>query len=49
MQIKKVLDDEKMHELVESIMLNGVTVPVTVRPVKDLCIERLPEGKRYHY
>ena len=26
----KVLDDEKMHELVESIMLNGVPVPVTV-------------------
>ena len=31
----KVLDDEKMHELVESILLNGVLVPVTVRPVED--------------
>ena len=31
----KVLDDEKMHELVESIMLNGVLVPVTVRPIDD--------------
>ena len=31
----KVLDDEKMHELVESIMLNGVLVPVTVRPLED--------------
>ena len=31
----KVLDDEKMHELVESIMLNGVLVPVTVRPLDD--------------
>lgn len=31
----KVLDDDKMHELVESIMLNGVLVPVTVRPVED--------------
>jgi ParB family chromosome partitioning protein len=31
----KVLDDEKMHELVESIMLNGVLVPVTVRPFED--------------
>lgn len=31
----KVLDDEKMHELVESIMLNGVLVPVTVRPIED--------------
>lgn len=30
----KVLDDEKMHELVESIMLNGVLVPVTVRPLE---------------
>ena len=29
----KVLDDEKMH--VESIMLNGVLVPVTVRPLED--------------
>ena len=31
----KVLDNEKMHELVESIMLNGVLVPVTVRPLED--------------
>jgi ParB family chromosome partitioning protein len=31
----KVLDDEKMHELVESIMLNGVLVPVTVRSIED--------------
>ena len=31
----KVLDDEKKHELVESIMLNGVLVPVTVRPIED--------------
>ena len=31
----KVLDDDKMHELVESIMLNGVLVPVTVRPLED--------------
>ncbi len=31
----KVLDDDKMHELVESIMLNGVLVPVTVRPIED--------------
>ena len=32
----KVLDDEKMHELVESIMLNGVLVPVTVVEVSFL-------------
>ena len=31
----KVLDDEKMHELVESIMLNGILVPVTVRQLED--------------
>ena len=31
----KVLDDDKMHELVESIMINGVLVPVTVRPLED--------------
>ena len=31
----KVLDDDKMHELVEDIMLNGILVPVTVRPVED--------------
>ena len=31
----KVIDDDKMHELVESIMMNGVLVPVTVRPVED--------------
>ena len=31
----KVLDDDKMHELVESIMLNGVLVPITVRPIED--------------
>ena len=31
----KVLDDDKMHELVESIMLNGVLVPVTIRPIED--------------
>ena len=30
----KVMDDDKMHELVESIMLNGVLVPVTVRPIE---------------
>ena len=31
----KVLDDGKMHELAESIMLNGVLVPVTVRSLED--------------
>ena len=31
----KVLDDEKMHELVESIMINGVLMPVIVRKTGD--------------
>ena len=30
----KVLDDDKMHKLVESIMLNGIQVPVIVRPLE---------------
>lgn len=31
----KVIDDDKMHELVESIMTNGVLMPVIVRPIED--------------
>ena len=31
----KVIDDDKMHELVESIMMNGVLVPVIVRQMDD--------------
>ena len=31
----KVLDDEKMHELVESIMLNGILSPVIVRKIEN--------------
>ena len=31
----KVVDDDKMHELVESIMMNGVLVPVIVRQMDD--------------
>ncbi len=31
----KVLDDEKMHELVESIMINGILIPVIVRKTGD--------------
>ena len=31
----KVIDDAKMHELVESIMMNGVLMPVIVRPTED--------------
>ena len=42
----KVLDDEKMHELAESIMLNGVLVPVTVRPVEDGQYEMISGHRR---
>ena len=31
----KVLDDEKMHDLVESIMLNGILTPVIVRKIEN--------------
>ena len=31
----KVLDDDKMHKLVESIMMNGVLTPVIVRQLED--------------
>ena len=42
----KVIDDDKMHELVESIMLNGVLVPVTVRPVEDGYYEMISGHRR---
>ena len=42
----KVLDDDKMHELVESIMLNGVLVPVTVRPIEDGDYEMISGHRR---
>ena len=44
----KVLDDEKMHELVESIMLNGVLVPVTVRQLEDGDYEMISGHRRLH-
>lgn len=31
----KVLDDEKMHELVESILINGIITPVLVRDIGE--------------
>ncbi len=31
----KILDDEKMDELVESILENGILSPVVVRPIYD--------------
>ena len=42
----KVIDDDKMHELVESIMLNGVLVPVIVRLVEDGYYEMISGHRR---
>ena len=44
----KVLDDEKMHELVESIMLNGILVPVTVRQLEDGDYEMISGHRRLY-
>lgn len=44
----KVLDDDKMHELVESIMMNGVLVPVTVRPAEDGAYEMISGHRRLY-
>lgn len=44
----KVLDDDKMHELVESIMMNGVLVPVTVRPIEDGAYEMISGHRRLY-
>lgn len=44
----KVIDDDKMHELVESIMMNGVLVPVTVRPVEDGNYEMISGHRRLY-
>lgn len=42
----KVIDDDKMHELVESIMLNGVLTPVIVRAVDDDFYEMISGHRR---
>lgn len=39
-------DDDKMHDLVESIMMNGVLVPVTVRPLEDGDYEMISGHRR---
>ena len=33
----KVLDDEKMQDLVESVKINGVLTPVRIRSQKNAC------------
>lgn len=42
----KVIDDDKMHELVESVMMNGVFTPVIVRPVGEDSYEMISGHRR---
>ena len=42
----KVIDDDKMHELVESVMMNGVLTPVIVRPVGEDSYEMISGHRR---
>ena len=44
----KVVDDDKMHELVESIMENGVLTPVIVREDKEGGYEMISGHRRLH-
>ena len=44
----KVLDDEKMNELVESIKERGVLVPGIVRPINDKEYELISGHRRKH-
>lgn len=44
----KVLDDEKMEELVESIRTNGVLTPVLIRPKSDGGYEMISGHRRLH-
>ncbi len=44
----KVLDDEKMDELVESIKVNGVLTPVIVRPDDEGTYEMISGHRRLH-
>ena len=44
----KVIDDEKMDELVESIKTNGVLTPVLVRPDDEGTYEMISGHRRLH-
>ena len=44
----KVLDDDKMDDLVESIKQNGVLTPVLVRPDKNSSYEMISGHRRMH-
>ena len=44
----KVIDDEKMDELVESVILQGILTPVLVRPTGDGHYEMISGHRRHH-
>lgn len=44
----KVVDDEKMDELVESIRTNGVLTPVLIRPRSEGGYEMVSGHRRLH-
>lgn len=44
----KVVEDDKMEELIESIRWNGVLTPVTVRPKKDGTYEMISGHRRLY-
>ena len=44
----KVLDDEKMQDLVESIRANGILSPVLIRPVGNDRYEMVSGHRRMH-
>lgn len=44
----KVLDDEKMQDLVESIRVNGILSPVLVRPIGNDIYEMVSGHRRMH-
>ena len=44
----KVLDDEKMEDLIESIRENGILTPVLVRPIGNDQYEMISGHRRMH-
>jgi len=44
----KVLDDEKMQDLMESIRINGILSPVLVRPIGNDTYEMVSSHRRMH-
>ena len=44
----KVIDDEKMEDLVESIRANGILSPVLIRPIGNDVYEMVSGHRRMH-